>query len=173
MGPSSRPTSPAEKARYRPAAGSRRSLLHLGPLQYLARLRTAQQVLWCYLIWYLVVLARYFDASLTLWLSSAGISVIVGTALYLSTAHAGHTRMTLGRWQVARLFAMPFCVSSFAALIKGHGFVLVFHPRARDNLVAAAACVAFIGTALVLRRVGGSGTPTLPARSARQSRSAG
>lgn len=129
-------------------------MLHLAPLRYLAGLRVAQQVLWCYLIWYLVVLARYFDASLTLWLSSLGISVIVGTALYLSTALAGHARVTLGRWQVARLFAMPFCVSSFAALIKGHGFVLVFHPRARDNLIAAAACAAFIGTTFVLRRVG-------------------
>ena len=39
---------------------------------------------------------------------------------------------------------MPFCVSSFAALIKGHGFVLVFHPSARDNLLAALACALFL-----------------------------
>ena len=97
---------------------------------------------------------RYFDASATLWLSSLGISIIVGTALYLSTALAGQARVTLGRWQVARLFAMPFCVSSFAALIKGHGFVLVFHPRARDNLLAALACATFIGTTSLVRRLG-------------------
>src|SRR3954454_24292558 len=154
MAPSSRPTAVAEDRQYPGDPGARPSVFRLAPLRYLAGLRIAQQVLWCYLIWYLVVLARYFDASPTLWLSSLGISVIVGTALYLSTALAGRTRVTLGRWQVARLFAMPFCVSSFAALIKGHGFVLVFHPRARDNLLAAAACASFVETTSLLRRLG-------------------
>jgi hypothetical protein len=121
------------------------------PLRYLAGLRPAQRVLWCYLIWYLVVLARYFDPSPTLWASSLGISGIVGTALYLSTTRAGRVPVKLDRWQVVRLFLMPFCVSSFAALIKGHGFVLIFHPRWRDNLIATAACAAFIATSALLR----------------------
>jgi hypothetical protein len=158
---SSTPTSALEDERHRNTTASRPAVLHLAPLRYLAGLRVAQQVLWCYLIWYLVVLARYFDASLALWLSSLGISVIVGTALYLSTALAGPARVTLGRWQVARLFVMPFCVSSLAALIKGHGFVLVFHPRTRDNLVGAVACAAFIGMTSLLRRLG---RPTPPRR---------
>jgi hypothetical protein len=152
--PSSPSTSLGQGERHLHETGSRPSVLRLAPLRYLAGLRFAQQVLWCYLIWYLVVLARYFDPSPTLWLSSLGISAIVGTALYLSTALAGHTRVALGRWQVARLFAMPFCVSSFAALIKGHGFVLVFHPGARDNLLAAAACAGFIAATSLLRRLG-------------------
>ncbi|HXT13715.1 MAG TPA: hypothetical protein VN873_19350 [Candidatus Angelobacter sp.] len=31
--------------------------------RYLANLTTGRMILWCYLIWYLVVLARYFDPS--------------------------------------------------------------------------------------------------------------
>ncbi|HEY8922996.1 MAG TPA: hypothetical protein VIU64_01375 [Polyangia bacterium] len=125
-----------------------------GPLAYLAGLRAAQRVLWCYLIWYLAVLVRYFDGSPALWASSLGISAIIGTALFLSTTRTGRVRVKLERWQIARLYLMPFCVSSFAALIKGHGFVLVFHPRLRDNLLAAGACATFLGvTALVRRRL--------------------
>src|SRR5262245_15677730 len=110
--------------------------------------------LWCYLVWYLFVLVRYFDADAALWLSSLGISAIVGTALYLSTAWAGRTRVRLERWQIVRFFLMPFCVSSFAALIKGRGFVLVFHPSLRDNLLAASACALFVLGSRALRRAG-------------------
>jgi len=129
-------------------------------LRYFAELRAPQRVLWCYLLWYLLVLVRHFDASLRLWLSSAGISAIVGTALYLSVARAGRTTVQLSRWQIVRLYAMPFCVSSFAALIKGHGFVLVFYPSLLDNLTAASACLAFIAATLALGRLG---RPRLPA----------
>jgi hypothetical protein len=122
-------------------------------LRYLADLRASQRVLWCYLIWYLYALFRYFDASVKLWLSSLGISAIIGTALYLSTARAGKTPVRLDRWQIARFYLMPFCVSSFAALIKGHGFVLVFHPSLRDNVVAATACALFIAASAGLRAV--------------------
>lgn len=122
--------------------------------RYFAGLRTTQRVLWCYLIWYVYVLAHYFDPSPALWLSSMGISGIVGTALYLSTARAGQTLLHLERWQIVRLYLMPFCVSSFAALIKGHGFVLVFHPSLRDNLLAASLCAFFIfGTGARARTV--------------------
>jgi hypothetical protein len=124
-----------------------------GVVGYLAGMRVAQRILWCYLIWYLVVLVRYFDASPALWASSLGIGAIIGTALVLSTTRAGRTAVKLERWQIARLYLMPFCVSSFAALIKGHGFVLVFHPRLRDNLIAAAACTAFVGATSLVRRV--------------------
>jgi hypothetical protein len=123
-------------------------------LRYFADLRPAQQALWCYLVWYLFVLARYFDGNPRLWLSSLGISGIIGTALYLSTARAGRARVRLERWQIARFYLMPFCVSSFAALIKGRGFVLVFHPSARDNLLAASACALFVLGSRALRRAG-------------------
>jgi hypothetical protein len=114
------------------------------PMRYLASLTLPRVVLWCYLIWYLTVLVRYFDPSPSLWLSSLGISVIIGMGLYLSTVHGGRSRTKLEPWQIFRLFLMPFCVSSFAALIKGQGFVLVFHPELSTNLAAAAACVAFV-----------------------------
>jgi hypothetical protein len=122
-------------------------------LRYFGGLRASQRVLWCYLLWYLFVAVRYFEADPKLWLSSLGISAIIGTALYLSTARAGRTRVRLERWQIARLYLMPFCVSSFAALIKGRGFILVFHPSARDNLLAASACALFIAGSLALRRL--------------------
>jgi len=115
-------------------------------------------VLWCYLLWYLYALARYFDASPALWISSLGISAIIGTALYLSTARAGRTRVRLERWQIVRLYLMPFCVSSFAALIKGRGFILIFHPSLRDNLLAASLCACFaFGDAALARTVTASG----------------
>ncbi|MDF3068988.1 MAG: hypothetical protein K0R38_4589 [Polyangiaceae bacterium] len=122
------------------------------PLRYLAELTTPRQVLWCYLIWWGFVLVRYFDPSLGLWLSSLGISVIIGTGLYLSTAHGGRTRTALEPWQIARLYMMPFCVSSFAALIKGHGFLLVFDPSLQANVVALLSCAAFVGCAALARR---------------------
>lgn len=123
-------------------------------LRYLAELRPAQQALWCYLVWYLFVLVRYFDPHLALWLSSLGISAIIGTALYLSTARAGRAQVRLERWQIVRFYVMPFCVSSFAALIKGRGFVLVFHPSLGDNLLAASACGLFVAGSRALRSFG-------------------
>ena len=119
--------------------------------RYFGGLRVAQRVLWCYLLWYLYTLGQHFDPSPSLWLSSLGISAIVGTALYLSTARAGQTPVRLERWQIARLYLMPFCVSSFAALIKGRGFILIFHPSQRDNLRAGSLCALFVLGTLALR----------------------
>jgi hypothetical protein len=112
-------------------------------LAYFAGLKPPLVVLWCYLLWYLSTVARYFDASLHLWLNSIGISAIIGTGLYLSTAYGGLRPSALGRWQVFRLYLMPFCVSSFASLIKGQGFVLVFSPSARDNALSLAVLLTF------------------------------
>jgi hypothetical protein len=122
-------------------------------VRYLATLNTAQCVLWCYLIWYLIVLIEYFDPSPTLWLSSLGLSAIIGTALYLSTTRAGRTKTRLGFWPIARFYIMPLCVSSFAALIKGQGFVTVFHPSWQGNAKGAAACAAFLALHTVLKRI--------------------
>src|SRR5438094_6178601 len=94
-------------------------------IPYLANLSKGRLVLWCYFIWYGVVLVRYFDPSPRLWLTSLGLSAIIGLALYLSTT-AGTNRVKLQFWPTFRLFLMPFCVSSFAALVKGRGFVLIF-----------------------------------------------
>jgi hypothetical protein len=105
------------------------------------------------LIWWGFTAARYFDPSARLWLSSLGISAIIGTGLYLSTVHAGRSRTRLEPWQIVRLYLMPFCVSSFAALIKGRGFVLVFHPTLADNASAALACAAFVASSALARRI--------------------
>lgn len=121
--------------------------------RYLRQLDKARLILWCYAIWYSVVLVRYFDHNLQLWLTSIGLSAIIGCALLLSTRAAiGTTR--LARWGVFRLFLMPFCVSSFAALVKGRGFVLIFSPQLRENLLALGLCAAFCAFVTGLKRLG-------------------
>ena len=121
------------------------------PLCYLARLSAGRALLWCYFIWYLVVLVRHFDRDPRLWLTSAGMSVIIGVALYISTTAAATVRGGLGFWPTVRLFMMPFCVSSFAALVKGKGFLLVFSPRAADLAWGGGLCLAFLGAVAAAR----------------------
>src|SRR5438874_5178566 len=106
-------------------------------LLYLANLSRGRLILWWYFIWYFVVLVRYFDPSPRLWLTSLGLSAIIGIALYLS-ATAGATKVKLDRWTIFRLFLMPFCVSSFAALVKGRGFILIFSPNPAEIFLAIA-----------------------------------
>ena len=98
-------------------------------MRYLAQLTPGRIALWCYLIWYLVTAVTHFDPSPALWLNSLGISAIIGVALMLSVNPASSPVGVRNRWQTFRLFLMPFCVSSFAALIKGQGYVLVFPAR--------------------------------------------
>jgi hypothetical protein len=119
--------------------------------RYLAGLSFGRLILWCYLIWYGVVLARYFDPSPRLWLTSLGLSVIIGMALYISTT-SGKKPVQLGFWPAFRLFLMPFCVSSFAALVKDRGFILVFSPRPMEIAAAAGLCAVFCGLAALARR---------------------
>jgi hypothetical protein len=122
-------------------------------IRYLTRLSMGRLILWCYFIWYLVVLARYFDPNPRLWLTSIGLALIVGFALYISTAQSGSKQVKLEPWQVFRLFLMPFCVSSFAALVKGRGFVLIFSPKPGELLTAVALCAALCGTVFALKRL--------------------
>jgi hypothetical protein len=110
-------------------------------VRYFAKLSAGRIILWCYLIWYVFFAARYFDPSRFLWLTSLGIAGIVGVALLISTRTGGAARF--GFWPTARLFMMPFCVSSFSALVKGHGFVLVFSPRPGEDYLALGLCAAF------------------------------
>jgi len=129
-----------------------RWLLALRVVRYLGELTTPRTILWCYLLWYLVVVSRYFDPHLQLWLTSVGLSAIVGFALLLNAA-SGATSAKLGGWQKARFFMAPFCVSSFAALAKGHGFILVFSPRPADLAWGFGTCASF----LLLRYAAGRG----------------
>lgn len=121
-------------------------------LRYLANLTTGRLILWCYLVWYLVVLVRYFDPTPRLWLTSLGLSAIIGYALYLSTTASRPGGAKLDFWTLARLFMMPFCVSSFAALVKGKGFVLVFSPKLEENLLALGICAVLCVVVNVLKR---------------------
>ena len=122
-----------------------------GPWGYLARLSVGRFVLWCYFIWWVVVLVRYFDPNPLLWLTCLGLSVIIGAALYINTTSSGSIRVKLEPWPTFRLFLTPFCVSSFAALVKGQGFILIFSRRWQEMAVAAGAC-AFLGALALLAR---------------------
>jgi hypothetical protein len=120
-------------------------------IRYLAGLNAARTILWCYLIWYLATVVLYFDPSPALWLTSIGISAIMGYALWLSAVNSPTGRIEIGRWQLFRLYMAPFAVSSFAALIKGKGFFLVVFPTLKENAIAAGGCLLFAGAAQLAR----------------------
>ena len=121
-----------------------------GLIQYLDEIKLDKAILWCYLIWYLVILYFYFDPSLKIWINSIGISAVIGTGLLFSVS-SGKTGRS-DPWQTFRLYLMPFCVSSFSALIKGQGFIVVVSPRIHETLVAVLCCTLFL--AVVLYHVG-------------------
>lgn len=121
------------------------------PLRYLQQLGVGRAVLWCYLIWYLAMAAFHFDPSPRLWLSSLGISAVIGTGLVLSVSGPGAARPR--GWPLLRLFLMPFCVSSFSALIKDRGFILIFSPVWQETATALALCLLFCATVVGLRRL--------------------
>ncbi len=130
-----------------------------GPALYLATLPAGRQVLWCYLIWYLVMAGSHFDPAPALWLTAAGISLIMGFALNLAFTPPG-TRPD--RWHVMRLFLIPFCVASFSALVKGQGFVLVFSPDWAEDALALGLCAAFVLACGIARRRRAPGNRTAP-----------
>jgi hypothetical protein len=121
-------------------------------LRYLANLTTGRVILWCYAIWYIVNVATHFDPRPRLWLTSIGLSAIVGMALLLSTRASSRGATELDRWQVFRLFLMPFCVSSFAALVKDAGYVLIFPPTWKENLIGLGLIAVFVGLVMVLMK---------------------
>jgi hypothetical protein len=61
-------------------------------------------------------------------------------------------RGLLDRWQAFRFFLMPFCVSSFSALVKGRGFLLVFSPVKSEVMAGLVACAAFLGVVWAAHR---------------------
>jgi hypothetical protein len=60
---------------------------------------------------------------------------------------------SLDGWQIFRLYLMPFCVSSFSALVKNAGFLLIFPPALRENLKGLALIAAFVAMVVVLKRL--------------------
>ena len=119
-------------------------------MSYVARLTGGKIALWCFFLWYLATVIHHFDPAPAIWLNALGISGIIGVALYLSVREPG--KPPPDRWTVLRLFMMPFCVSSFSALIKGKGFVLVFPPDLHELLVSLGACALFVLIVVTLKR---------------------
>jgi hypothetical protein len=122
-------------------------------VSYLARLSAGRIALWCFLIWYVATVVHHFDPAPAIWLNALGISLIIGIALYLSVREPG--RPPPDRWTVARLFMMPFCVSSFSQLIKGKQFVLVFPPSLIEVAGNLAACLVFLAVVMICKAMPG------------------
>src|SRR6266700_2505222 len=87
------------------------SIIRAVLFRYLRNLNAGRLILWCYFIWYLVVLVRYFDPDRRIWATSFGLCALIGFALYVNTAFSGPARLRIGFWPTVRLFMMPFCVS--------------------------------------------------------------
>lgn len=119
---------------------------------YFKNLSNGILILWCYLIWYLVMASLYFAPDVRLWGNSMGVAVIVGTALILATGPLNLTRIRTQFFQVMRLVLCPFFVSSFSALTKGKGFFLVFSPVILENLTAVIACLIFVIVAKLAKK---------------------
>lgn len=113
-------------------------------IRYLQNLSTGRAVLWCYFIWWVVSIVNHFDATPRIWLTSLGLSGIIGVALILSTRSSSGTVAKMDPWVTFRLFLMPFCVSSFAALVKDAGYILVFPPSLRENATGAGLVTVFL-----------------------------
>ena len=122
-------------------------------IDYFSRLTPSKLILWCYLAWYVAIVSRYFDPSPILWFSSLGMSLLIGFALNLATRQPGQRT---DRWVVFRLFLIPFCVSSYSALIKGKGFILLFPPDATSLITGAIACLGVIALHFISRIVSSS-----------------
>lgn len=120
-------------------------------MNYLATLGAGRYALWCYFIWWAVVAVRYFDPSPAIWITALGLSGIIGAALIINSTSSG--KGGPDRWATFRFFLTPFCVSSFAALVKGKGFMLVFSPDWREMAVAGGLCLLLGAAALGARRL--------------------
>ena len=125
----------------------------VGLARYLANLTLPRIILWCYAIWYAVNVWNHFDPKPHLWITSFGLAMIVGFALLLNSATSSKGNSRLDRWQLFRLFLTPFCVSSFAALVKDADYVLLFPPAVDENLVGLLCIAIFLGVVAALKKV--------------------
>jgi hypothetical protein len=110
-------------------------------LRYFAKIDSPKRILWCYLVWYVAIVAQYFEPHPNLWISSLGIAVLIGFALNLAASQKGQVR---DKWVVFRLYIFPFCVSSYSALIKGKGFFLLFPTDRIPFTIAVGSCLLFL-----------------------------
>jgi hypothetical protein len=121
-------------------------------LNYFRNLSNPKLVLWCYFLWYAVVVYHYFDLTPGIWLNSLGLSLFVGFALYLNTISGNANRGKADLWQTVRCFLTPFCVSSFAALVKEKGFFLIFSPHWIEDLWGLGICILLCVLVVVVRQ---------------------
>lgn len=117
-------------------------------IQYLYEIKLDKAILWCYLIWYVIVVCFHFDPSVKIWINSIGISAVIGTGLMLSVSSSKGEK---DHWQAFRLYLMPFCVSSFSALIKEEGFIVFISPNLTETIVSVSCCVLFLLVILVVK----------------------
>jgi hypothetical protein len=110
-------------------------------VSYFGKLEATKKILWCYLIWYLAIVSQYLELNLGLWMSSIGISVLIGFALNLAARQKGQSP---DKWVVFRLYIFPFCVSSYSALIKDKGFFLLFPTSLTPLFFGIASCTIFV-----------------------------
>jgi len=110
-------------------------------MQYFREIKLNKLILWCYLIWYLVIVTFYFDPTPKIWVNAIGICSVIGTALILSVSNSNSK---VDSWQVFRLYLMPFCVSSFSSLIKDQGFIVIISPKPQETILAILSCVIFL-----------------------------
>jgi len=103
---------------------------------YLYQLRVDKLLLWFYLIWYLTISTIYFSSDVMIWLTAAGLALIVGFALLLNNTGWPINFSTINRWQIMRFFLIPFCVSSYSILIRDKGCILIFPPDLKTNVIA-------------------------------------
>lgn len=120
-------------------------------IQYLYEIKLDKSILWCYFIWYITIIYFYFDPSPKIWINSIGISAVIGTGLMLSVS-SGKAR-SRDRWQTFRLYLMPFCVSSFSALIKDRGFIVFVSPKFTETTLAALYCLLFLLVVYIVKLV--------------------
>jgi len=122
-------------------------------IKYFRNIGKGRIFLWCYVIWYLVMLFFHFDPSPRIWFTSIGLSFVIGVALILSVS-PNSGKMEKNHWQTMRLFLMPFCVSSYSALVKGKGFLLIFSPDMTQNAIALGFCLFFVSSVILLKWTG-------------------
>ncbi len=120
-------------------------------LQYFYEIKLDKAILWCYFIWYVVIVCFYFEPSPKIWINSIGISAVIGTGLLLSVSSDKIGKRD--NWQTFRLYLMPFCVSSFSALIKGQGFIVVVSPKTKETLVSVLCCTIFLSIILLIKLI--------------------
>lgn len=104
-------------------------------LRYFSALPSGKLALWCYLIWYLGMLALYFNPSAEIWFNSLGISLVVGYALFLSTGPGTLERFRRDVWGGCEIVCVSVSGVEFFFTGKRQGlYFIVVAPFAREPL---------------------------------------